>query len=59
MEAEYPQLRLDVDALDHNIRVMASWCRARAVELAPHVKTKMSAPIIERSTESEEYPCPS
>ena len=44
----YPQLRLDSDALDNNIRVMAAWCRERGVELAPHVKTTMSAPIIER-----------
>jgi D-serine deaminase-like pyridoxal phosphate-dependent protein len=44
----YPQLRLDVTALDNNIRVMASWCGHRAVELAPHVKTTMSAPIIAR-----------
>ena len=44
----YPQLRLDSDALDNNIRVMAEWCRERGVELAPHVKTTMSAPIIER-----------
>jgi D-serine deaminase-like pyridoxal phosphate-dependent protein len=44
----YPQLRLDGDALDNNIRVMAAWCRERGVELAPHVKTTMSAPIIER-----------
>lgn len=44
----YPQLRLDSDALDNNIRVMAEWCRGRGVELAPHVKTTMSAPIIER-----------
>ncbi|AXJ11921.1 hypothetical protein CFN17_15990 [Arthrobacter sp. PM3] len=27
---------------------MANWCRDRGVELAPHVKTTMSAPIIER-----------
>ncbi|MFF2243500.1 alanine racemase [Arthrobacter sp. NPDC058130] len=44
----YPQLRLDGDALDNNIRVMSVWCRERGVELAPHVKTTMSAPIIER-----------
>jgi D-serine deaminase-like pyridoxal phosphate-dependent protein len=44
----YPQLRLDGDALDNNIQVMAAWCRERGVELAPHVKTTMSAPIIER-----------
>ncbi len=44
----YPQLRLSSDALDNNIRVMASWCRERDVDLAPHVKTTMSAPIITR-----------
>jgi D-serine deaminase-like pyridoxal phosphate-dependent protein len=44
----YPQLRLNSEALDSNIRVMAEWCRERGVELAPHVKTTMSAPIIER-----------
>ncbi|KZM73474.1 alanine racemase [Nocardia terpenica] len=44
----YPQLRLDVDAVDHNIRVMGEWCRARDVVLAPHVKTTMSAPIVDR-----------
>ena len=44
----YPQLRLNIAALDNNIRVMASWCRQRGVDLAPHVKTTMSAPIIAR-----------
>ncbi|MET3811938.1 alanine racemase [Arthrobacter sp. UYEF3] len=44
----YPQLRLDSAALDRNIRVMAAWCRERGVDLAPHVKTTMSSPIIER-----------
>ena len=44
----YPQLRLNSAALENNIRVMAAWCRDRGVELAPHVKTTMSAPIIER-----------
>jgi D-serine deaminase-like pyridoxal phosphate-dependent protein len=44
----YPQLRLNADALENNIRVMASWCRERQVDLAPHVKTTMSAPIISR-----------
>ncbi|MGW6159932.1 alanine racemase, partial [Streptomyces sp. NPDC055144] len=48
ISAAYPQLRLDADAVDHNIRIMAAWCRARDVELAPHVKTTMSAPVIER-----------
>lgn len=44
----YPQLRLSSEALENNIRVMASWCRERGVDLAPHVKTTMSAPIITR-----------
>ncbi|MDR6505682.1 alanine racemase [Arthrobacter oryzae] len=44
----YPQLRLNSDSLENNIRVMASWCRERQVDLAPHVKTTMSAPIIAR-----------
>lgn len=44
----YPQLRLNIDALENNIRVMASWCGQRGVELAPHVKTTMSAPVIAR-----------
>lgn len=48
----YPQLRLDIDALDNNIRAMAAWCQQRGVELAPHVKTTMSPPIIERQVAS-------
>ena len=44
----YPQLRLNSDALENNIRVMASWCQERHVDLVPHVKTTMSAPIIAR-----------
>lgn len=44
----YPQMRLNIAALENNIRVMASWCGQRGVELAPHVKTTMSAPIIAR-----------
>ncbi|ALE04998.1 hypothetical protein AL755_05010 [Arthrobacter sp. ERGS1:01] len=47
-ESAFPQLRLNIAALDHNIEVMADWCRDRNVVLAPHVKTTMSAPIIER-----------
>ncbi|WP_208606383.1 alanine racemase [Streptomyces silaceus] len=46
--ATYPHLRLDADALDRNIRTMADWCRAHDVALAPHVKTTMSAPVVER-----------
>ena len=44
----YPQMRLDAAALDHNIEAMAAWCADRGVELAPHVKTTMSAPIVAR-----------
>jgi D-serine deaminase-like pyridoxal phosphate-dependent protein len=47
-DSAYPQLRLNTSALQHNIDVMATWCRDRNVVLAPHVKTTMSAPIIER-----------
>lgn len=48
MSLSLPQLRLDVDALDHNIRVMAEWCAERDVALAPHVKTTMSEPVVAR-----------
>ncbi|MET9657591.1 alanine racemase [Streptomyces sp. NPDC006510] len=45
---ELPQLRIDVRALEHNVRLMADWCRDRAVELCPHIKTTMTRPIVER-----------
>jgi D-serine deaminase-like pyridoxal phosphate-dependent protein len=48
----FPQLRLNIHALENNIRVMASWCRQRGVDLAPHIKTTMSAPIIARQVAS-------
>lgn len=48
----YPQLRLNIDALENNISVMAAWCQEHGVELAPHIKTTMSAPIIERQVAS-------
>ncbi|WCI09112.1 alanine racemase [Arthrobacter sp. OVS8] len=48
----YPQLRLNSEALDKNIEVMSAWCRHRGVDLAPHVKTTMSAPIIARQVGS-------
>jgi D-serine deaminase-like pyridoxal phosphate-dependent protein len=48
----YPHLRLDRDALDHNIAVMADWCGSRNVLLAPHVKTTMSAPIVKRQADA-------
>ena len=48
MSLPLPQLRLDLDALDHNIRTMASWCTEHDVALAPHVKTTMSEPVVAR-----------
>ena len=48
MSLPLPQLRLDVDALDHNIRTMAAWCDEHDVALAPHVKTTMSEPVVAR-----------
>ncbi|MGW3496624.1 alanine racemase [Streptomyces sp. NPDC001020] len=47
---EMPQLRLDVRALEHNVRLMADWCRDQGVELCPHIKTTMTRPIVERQT---------
>jgi len=41
-------MRLDLDALQTNIRIMAAWTTSRGVSLAPHVKTTMSRPIVER-----------
>jgi D-serine deaminase-like pyridoxal phosphate-dependent protein len=43
-----PQLRLDLTALDHNVALLADWCREQGVALAPHVKTTMTRPIVER-----------
>jgi D-serine deaminase-like pyridoxal phosphate-dependent protein len=42
----HPHLRLDADAVEHNIATMATWCAAHGVALAPHVKTTMSEPIV-------------
>jgi len=44
----YPHMRLDIDAVNHNVQVMADWCAAHRIMLAPHVKTTMSEPIIAR-----------
>lgn len=43
-----PVLVLKEDALAHNLDVMAGWCAARGVSLAPHGKTTMSPELIER-----------
>lgn len=47
-EPALPQLRLDLDALDTNVAVLAAWCIEHDVSLAPHVKTTMSEPIVAR-----------
>lgn len=44
----YPHLRLDLDALERNVDVMRAWSQRRGLVLAPHVKTTMCRPIIDR-----------
>ncbi|MGW2918800.1 alanine racemase [Streptomyces angustmyceticus] len=43
-----PELRLRSSALEHNVRLMADWCREHGVELCPHIKTTMTRPVVER-----------
>ncbi|MCZ4559019.1 alanine racemase [Rhodococcus maanshanensis] len=43
-----PELRLSLPAVQHNVGLMAAWCRDRGVELCPHIKTTMTRPIVER-----------
>ncbi|WP_411146932.1 alanine racemase [Streptomyces sp. x-80] len=45
---EMPELRLNLRALEHNVQLMADWCRDRRVELCPHIKTTMTRPVVER-----------
>ncbi|MFF4763779.1 alanine racemase [Streptomyces sp. NPDC001292] len=45
---EMPELRLNLRALEHNVRLMADWCRDQGVELCPHIKTTMTRPVVER-----------
>jgi D-serine dehydratase len=45
---DLPVLVLKESALDHNIKVMAAYCRDHGVELAPHGKTPVAPQIIER-----------
>ncbi len=47
-EPTLPQLRLSLPAVQHNVELMAAWCRDRDVELCPHIKTTMTRPIVER-----------
>lgn len=43
-----PLLVLDAAALDHNIALMAEYCAAHAVDLAPHGKTTMAPQLFAR-----------
>jgi D-serine deaminase-like pyridoxal phosphate-dependent protein len=43
-----PQMRVDLDALESNVSVMARWADDHHVGLLPHVKTTMSAPVVAR-----------
>ncbi|MEV7003220.1 alanine racemase [Streptomyces sp. NPDC093982] len=43
-----PELRLNRRALEHNVRLMAAWCQEHDIELAPHIKTTMTHPIVKR-----------
>ncbi|MGW7366449.1 amino acid deaminase [Streptomyces sp. NPDC054841] len=45
---ELPELRLGLGALERNVGLMGDWCREQGVELAPHIKTTMTRPIVER-----------
>lgn len=42
-----PELRLNREALENNVQIMAVWCREGGVELAPHIKTTMCRPIVD------------
>ncbi|PZF80342.1 hypothetical protein C1I92_26480, partial [Jiangella anatolica] len=43
-----PVAVLDDAALEHNLALMASWCRERGVELQPHGKTTMAPALFAR-----------
>ena len=43
---ELPQLIVHEAAVTHNVATMARWCVAHDVQLAPHAKTTMCAPVI-------------
>jgi D-serine deaminase-like pyridoxal phosphate-dependent protein len=47
-DLELPVMLLHDDALDHNVRRMADWCRTAGVALAPHAKTHMSRELVRR-----------
>ena len=45
-------MTLDADALEHNLAVMAGFCRAHGVSLAPHGKTTMAPQLFARQLEA-------
>ena len=45
---DLPVLVLKEKSLDHNIELMAAYCRAHGVELAPHAKTPVAPQIVQR-----------
>jgi D-serine deaminase-like pyridoxal phosphate-dependent protein len=47
-----PLLTLDAAALDHNITLMAEYCAAHGVDLAPHGKTTMAPQLFSRQIEA-------
>lgn len=47
-----PALVLKESALTHNLELMARWCEARGVALAPHGKTTMSPELFVRQLEA-------
>ncbi|MGF7121136.1 alanine racemase [Rhodococcus sp. BE178] len=52
MATSLPQLRLSLPAVQHNVDLMAAWCRDRGVELCPHIKTTMTRPIVQRQLDA-------
>ncbi|WP_454049272.1 alanine racemase [Cellulomonas sp. Marseille-Q8402] len=49
-DLELPVMLLHDAAIDHNVRVMADWCRTAGVQLAPHAKTHMSRDLVRRQS---------
>ncbi len=47
-DLDLPVMLLRDDAIEHNLRVMADYCRTAGVEIAPHAKTHMSRDLVRR-----------
>ncbi|HUM00222.1 MAG TPA: alanine racemase [Mycobacterium sp.] len=47
-----PVCVLRADALTHNLRTMADWCRDAGVEIAPHGKTHMAPQLFSRQLDA-------